>query len=35
VAGASYFQITEMLLFIGNIFDRMERDWQKERGRVE
>jgi hypothetical protein len=35
VARVSCFQITEMLLFIGNIFDRIERDWQKERGRVE
>ena len=35
VAWVWCFQITEMLLFIGNIFDTMERDWQKERGRVE
>jgi hypothetical protein len=35
VAWVSCFQITEMLLIIGNIFDRMGRDWQKERGRVE
>src|SRR5687768_10942734 len=35
VARVSCFPITEMLLFIGNIFDIMERDWQKERRRVE
>jgi hypothetical protein len=35
VARVSCFQITEMLLFIGKIFDTMERYWQKERRRVE
>jgi hypothetical protein len=29
------FQITENLLFIGNVFERMGRDWQRERRGVE
>jgi hypothetical protein len=35
VARVSHFWITEILLFIGNIFETLERYWQKERRRVQ